>query len=189
MSKGDWKGRNIVYFVEGETEKKLIEVLKLELKSIYPGKVRKCNVVQERLRASEFIQYGREISVALVFDTDTTSTGVIDANLQSIKGLPNCCEVVCVPQVRNLEDELKYCCGLKDIRELTESRSFSDFKRDFLRMKNIGDVLMRVGFDIMRIWSRRASGVFVYVENRAEKINQRTGTPVMKVINSRKYRS
>ena len=118
-----------MYFVEGETEKKLIEVLKLELKSIYSGKVRKCNVLQERLRASEFIQYGRDISIVFIFDTDTTITGVLDVNLQFIKGLPNCREVVCIPQVRNLEDELKYSCGLKDIRDLTGSRSLSDFER------------------------------------------------------------
>ena len=161
-----------MYFVEGEMEKKLIEVLKLELKSIYPGKVRKCNVVQERLRASEFIQYGIGISVALVLDTDTTSTRVLDENLQCIKGLQNCREVICIPQVRNLEDELKYACGLQDIRELTGSRSVSDFKRDFLRKKGLGNALKQAGFDIVRLWSRCAGGVFAYLENGAEKIKK-----------------
>ena len=126
-----------MYFVEGETERKLIEALKLELGSIYSGKIRKCNVVQERLRPLEFVQYGRDISVVFLFDTDTGNAEVLKENLLRVQGLFNCREVICIPQVRNLEDELKYSCGLKDIRELTGSRSESDFKRDFLRLKNL----------------------------------------------------
>ena len=173
MTKGTWSGRSIVYLVEGETEVKLLEVLKLELRCIYPGKVRMRNVVQERLRQSEFIQYGNSVNIVFLFDTDTANADILKANLECVKELPNCHELICIPQVKNLEDELKYACGLKDIRELTCSRSIGDFKRDFLRMKNIGQILLRAGFDIQRIWSRNATGAFAVVKNEAEKIKKK----------------
>ena len=37
------------YFVEGDDEKRLIEVLKTDMRLIIPGKVQILNVVQERL--------------------------------------------------------------------------------------------------------------------------------------------
>ena len=41
------KNDRFVYFVEGDTEKRLIEVLKTDLQVIKPGKVRRLNVVEK----------------------------------------------------------------------------------------------------------------------------------------------
>ncbi len=41
-------------------------------------------------------------------------------------------EVICITQVKNLEDELLRSCDVKQIKELTGSKSNSNYKRDML---------------------------------------------------------
>jgi len=55
----------------------------------------------------------------------------------------------------NLEHELRRCCSISQIRELTGSRSNRNFKRDM-----ISD----------RFWSMQADGVYKSVKNDADKI-------------------
>jgi hypothetical protein len=43
------KSKILQYYVEGEDEKKLIEVLKTDMRLIMPGKVQILNVVQNRI--------------------------------------------------------------------------------------------------------------------------------------------
>lgn len=50
------KQKNFYYFVEGETEEKLIKVLRSELQVIYPGKIQKLNVVQEKISNARIMQ-------------------------------------------------------------------------------------------------------------------------------------
>ena len=54
------KPNTIVYFVEGETERKLIEVLKTDLQLIVPGKVRMLNPVEYRITRRDLLQYGNK---------------------------------------------------------------------------------------------------------------------------------
>ena len=120
-----------------------------------------------------FMAYGEKVSFALVFDTDAGSIERLTENLRLIRSLPNYFDVICIPQVMNFEDELKYACNIRDICELTNSRSVSDFKRDFLRLKDISQVLLSKGFDILRMWSRDAFGVYSEIKNEAYKIKKR----------------
>ena len=66
-------GRNTIYhyFVEGEDEEKLIQVLKTDLRCIIPGKVQKFNVVDKKLNKARLMSLKMGTSVVLVFDTDT----------------------------------------------------------------------------------------------------------------------
>lgn len=43
------------YYVEGEDEKKLIDVLKTDMQLIIPGKVQKFNVVEQKIRNAHLI--------------------------------------------------------------------------------------------------------------------------------------
>ncbi len=72
--------------------------------------------------------------------------------------------------MKNLENELLYSCQVKDIRELTNSRSQSDVKRDLLRLKNLAAILEKCGFSAQRLWSRNALEEFAWIENRANTI-------------------
>ena len=49
-------GKYYHYFVEGQDEEKLINVLKTDMRCIVPGKVQKFNVVQEKLTKHRIMQ-------------------------------------------------------------------------------------------------------------------------------------
>ena len=67
-----------------------------------------------------------QITSVLLFDTDNDGEGMLKKNIEKLRELPNIRDVICIPQVKNLEDELCYSCQLRDIRELTNSKSKSD---------------------------------------------------------------
>ncbi len=166
-----WSRRDILYLVEGETEKRLLKILK-DGKNVYSGRIFVCNIVQERIRPAMFMSYGTKISIAAIFDTDTSTADLLKQNISILKDLPNFQEMVCIPQVSNFEDELCYACNIRDVRVITGSRSKSDFKRDFLNAGNILQKLNRKGFDVSKLWSREASGVFSFVINESYKIKR-----------------
>ena len=139
---------------------------------IYPGKLLMYNVTQEHMREGIFLSCGQDVSFELVFDTDTRGISRLMENLELMRGLRNCREVICIPQVRNLEEELKYACNLRDVCVLTKSQSVSDFKRDFLRLRDVAEVLIANGFDIGRMWSRNAAGEYAGIMNEAHKIKK-----------------
>ena len=167
-----WNRRTIVYVVEGETEKRLIEALKTDLRIIYPGKIRIFNVTQERIKEGLFMSCGQRVSFALVFDTDRVGVMRLKDNLEIMRKLSNCQEVICIPQVKNLEEELEYACNLRDVRILTKSQSITDFKRDFLRLKDIGRVLSANNFNIAQMWSHDAVGEYAEIKNESYKIKK-----------------
>ena len=161
---------NIVYLVEGQTEKKLLETLKTEPLCIKPGRISVMNVVQERVKRALFASLHGQVTTALLFDTDNDGVTMLRTNIELLKKLPNVRDVLCVPQVKNLEDELRYSCGLKDIRELTNSKSVSDVKRDLLRLNNLGARLKQSGFSIARLWLHQVPEEFAGIENNANEV-------------------
>ena len=62
-------------------------------------------------------------------------------------------EVICIPQVRNLEDELVRACNIKNIVDLTKSLTKADYKRDLINCSNLSDRLKKCKFDITKIWA------------------------------------
>ena len=161
---------NVVYIVEGETECKLLEALRTELKCVYAGKILKHNVVQDVVKKNNFLSFTRNTLFVLVFDTDTDGVAALNQNIEILSELPNAKEVITIPQVQNLEDELCYSCRIRDIRELTRSKSWSDVKRGLLRLSSLGMRLEQSGFDIARLWSRHAQAEFADIENNADRI-------------------
>ena len=127
--------KNYCYFVEGQDEKKIIDTLKTELKLIQPGKVQIVNPVQERIKASRLNSLTMDTTIILVFDTDTSSAQILIQNINFIKSRPNISKVVCITQVRNLEDELVRSCSISHIRELTNSKSDREYKSDLINKR------------------------------------------------------
>ena len=62
-------------------------------------------------------------SVVLVFDTDTGNIDILRENIQFLRKEQNIKEVICITQVKNLEDELIRSCDIRQIKELTGSKS------------------------------------------------------------------
>ena len=89
------------YFVEGENERKLIETIKN--KYLYSGKIKVINTIQNKVSKSILRTLERETIVVLVFDTDVEKVDVLDENIKIIKNSNNVRDIICIPQIKNLE--------------------------------------------------------------------------------------
>lgn len=111
-----------------------------------------------------------DTTVVLVFDTDTDSAAILNENIKLLNAAPMVRSVICVTQVRNLEDELIRSTDIRYIRELTGSKSDSDYKRDLIKMSNLATVLVRHGFEIKQFWVKESIGAFSKISNDARLI-------------------
>ena len=67
------------YYVEGENEKKLVEVLSKEFNFIKAGKVEVLNVVEKPIKNTRIRNFKENYVIILVFDTDTNNTKTLEA--------------------------------------------------------------------------------------------------------------
>lgn len=159
------------YYVEGEDEKSILDALKSELKCIESGKVEKFNVVQNKITAARIrpLKYG--VVVVLVYDTDVeTNTEILKYNIDFLRRQSGIREVICIPQVKNLEDELKRSCKIKCIGALTNSKTTTDYKRALISCTNLGARLKKCNFNISKFWKQLPTNSFQQFGNDAEKI-------------------
>ncbi len=161
------------YYVEGQTDEKMVRILKTDLQLVVPGKVEKFNIIENELSSSRTIGLKKGTIVVLVFDTDTNNNSILDKNIKFLQEQNNISKVICITQVGNLEDELIRSCDIKEIRELTGSRSNSDFKNDMLKQNNFMNKLERKFFDFNKFWNCSASNQFSYINNEAKLIKKR----------------
>lgn len=159
------------YFVEGENEKKLIETIKN--KYLYSGKVKIINTIQNKVPNSILRTLERETVVVLVFDTDIEKIDVLDENIKLIKSSNNVKDIICIPQIKNLEGELIYSTSINKIVELLESKSKKDFKNDFNNCKNLLKKLEEKEFKISKLWSRNAKDVYMKYKNNSGIIKKK----------------
>lgn len=160
------------YYVEGEDEEKLIYTLKSDLGVIRPGKVQKLNVIEHILEDARLMTLRPRTMVVLIFDTDTGQTSILNKNLEKLKVCPVVSEIITIPQIFNLEDELIHSCNIKDITKLLGSKSKKEFKTDFNRTKNLAKKLTEHGFDINKLWSQQPLPPYQDITNQAEKIKK-----------------
>lgn len=162
--------RKYHYFVEGETEKKLIEELKKEQNLIVSGAVNVFNVVEKRFSNAIITNLQNNTIAILVFDTDKKTTGILVENIRLLKRCRSIREVWCVMQVEDLEDELVRSTDIKQIKDLIGCRSNRDFKRDFLKEKRVMLKLKEHNFTIERMWSTKPSEEYRDFQNMGSKI-------------------
>ena len=158
------------YYVEGENEEKVVNTLKSELRYIQPGKVSVFDVVKKHMTKNRLMRLKQGTVVVLVFDTDTDSAEILKENIALIKKQKAIKKLICITQVKNLEDELVRSCEIRNARELTGSRSITDYKRDLNSEKNLGAKLVSRMFDIDKFWSKEPEGVFRSITNDAKMI-------------------
>lgn len=156
------------YFVEGENERKLIETIKN--KYLYSGKIKVMNTIQNKVSKSILRTLEREIIVVLVFDTDVEKIDILDKNIELIKNSNNVRDIIYILQIKNLEDELVYSIKIKRIKDLLESKSDKDFKRDFISCNNLIKKLEEKEFKISKLWSREAKNIYKKYENKSKEI-------------------
>lgn len=163
----------VQYYVEGDDEEKLVSVLKNELRVIRPGKVQKMNVVQNEFTEMRLRPLLPGTMVVLIFDIDAGNPETLQKNLKILRGYPRVSEVVTIPQVRKLEDELVRCCNIKDITELLNSKSRSEFKSDIIKVSNLAKKLQAHGFDINKFWVGSATSPYEGITNQSDKVKIR----------------
>ena len=159
------------YFVEGENERKLIETLKN--KYLDSGKIKIINTIQNKVPNSILRTLERETVVVLVFDTDVEKIDILDENIKLIMSSNNVKDVICIPQIKNLEDELIYSTNINKIVDLLESKSKTNFKNDFNNCKNLMKKLEDKEFKISRLWSRNAVDIYKKYKNDSEVIKKK----------------
>lgn len=155
--------KNYLYLVEGETEEKLVSVLKTELQVIVPGKVQKFNILQKALQESYVRHFKPNTVVICVFDTDIDhlSLNIFNQNmkiLQNARYVVN--HVVCIPQVKNLEDELIRSTDIDHVQDLLPSLSIKEYKRDLVRINRdkLALKLQQHHFQIDKLWIKNPPG-------------------------------
>lgn len=163
------KSQYIQYYVEGDDEKRLLSVLKTEMQLIRPGNVQKFNVVEREVTPSRLRELKSKTMVVLIFDTDTEKRDILDQNIERFRGCQAVSEVVTIPQVLNLEEELVRSCHLRDIRDLFGCGG-SEFKSKFRKAQSLKEKLIRSGFDFYQLWSQPPTSAYQGIENGADKI-------------------
>lgn len=158
------------YFVEGDDEEKIVNTLKSELQLIKAGKTQKFNIIEQKLTNPRIMPLKKGTTVVLIFDTDTEKKTTLLENLKFLQRASNVSGVLCITQVKNLEDELKRSCNLKRIKDLTGSKSDKDFKRDLIKINNLDQRLHKYGFDINKFWSENDKEKYPEIKNEAYKI-------------------
>lgn len=104
-----------IYLCEGQIEKKILEIFIKEFHILIPGKLEVFNVIQDRLKTSYLAAHSKYTHFVLVFDTDTNNSTILQENLRFLQNHFSQDKIIVVPQVRNIEDELVYCCDVKHV--------------------------------------------------------------------------
>lgn len=160
------------YFVEGQDEEKIVKVLKTDLQCIVPGKVQVFNVVQQKLTKLRLMSLKPETTVILIFDTDAGNPSILLDNIKFLKSNCNVKDVLCIMQVKNLEDELIRSCDIKQIKELTGSKSNKEYKHDLIKDSNFNRKLIKHNFNLELFWNS-VDETFGNIQNDAEKVKFR----------------
>ena len=142
------------YFVEGDNEKKIVNELKG--KYLESGVVNKFNILQEKISnyvLRKFSNEKKNISI-IVYDYDVFEKNINTEKLknkleENIEILSSISEVVIIEQNKNLEDELKRAT---DVKEILNSKSNKDWKRDMLNTVNLLEKLEKKNFQISKFW-------------------------------------
>lgn len=144
-----------LYYVEGEDEKKVVDTLKKDMKLIRPGVSQVFNVVENELTNARLMTIKENTTVVLIFDTDTGNTEKVRKNIELLKKARNVKEIVCITQVKNLEDEWVRSCDVKKPQELTGSDSLTNYKRALRKITNLDKKLKEHHFDFQKFWKNQ----------------------------------
>lgn len=163
--------KNIIqYYVEGEDDKKVIDTLKTEMGLIKPGKVQVLNVVTEEITDLRLRALSPGTTVVLVFDVDAGSVDILNRNVTKLNSCSVVANVVTIPQVANLEEEILRSCDIGRIEDLLNSKSRRDFKSDLLRVTNLAAKLKEHHFNFDQFWTAAPTPPHQSIPNQSSQI-------------------
>lgn len=164
-----------IYFVEGQCEKKLLDALRQSPALVVPGKVIVYNVIQRLIPESRLYSIKPGTRVTLVFDTDKSETKYLKRNIELLRQYDSSFEIIYLSQVRNFEDEIVRSTDVIKAEHLTQSKSKSEFKSDFCKLKDSDcrQTLVRHHFDIQKIWVTGVPEDFSFFELNSSLIKMK----------------
>lgn len=154
------------YFVEGECEMVLLKALMHAEDASYgicPGKIEILNVLYQKISPTKARTIKKGTKVVFVFDTDIKKIDLLEDNIETIMNNSSLDEedIIFVQSVSSLEDELVFACErLTNIGELLGTKGREEFKKKFIKHRDIVPKLKSVGFQINKMWSRIPSEPF-----------------------------
>ena len=163
---------NCIYFVEGDCEAKLINALKQKPELLQPGKVVVLNLIQNYIPKSRLLSITSETKVVFVFDTDKKEVEHLRKNIEYIETYCKKSKLIFLPQVLNLEDELVRCTDVSEPKEITKSKSNSNFKSDFCKLTDARSTLTRHQLDVLALWTQNPPEPFTFVKNNSSQIKK-----------------
>ena len=128
-------------------------------------------MIQNRFTAARIRPLKPGVIIVFIYDTDVeTNIETLKYNIDFLRRQSGIKAVVCIPQVNNLEDELKRACSIRKIGDLTGSVTTADFKRDLISCTSLAARLKKCNFDISEMWKRIPTNKFKQFGNDVEKI-------------------
>ncbi len=142
------------YYVEGECEKHFLDTYKSGVDPVFhPGKVEVFNILTHVITQTRLINFSKNTTLVLVYDTDLSPTDIFERNLVQLKNNKNINKIIHVQSVKNFEEELVYSSDLNNINEMFNTKSVSEFKTKF-NGANITKKMKKINFDFLKIWTR-----------------------------------
>ena len=167
------KTQYVLYYVEGQDEEKLLNTLKSEMFTIKTGKVQILNVVEHQITKARLMGIRPGTLVVLVFDTDTGNVDILNKNIEALQNCASVSKIITIPQVRNLEEELVRSSNIRQIKELLNSKSNSEFKEDIIKVTNLKSKLIENRFNIDCFWTANPGAPYQHIANGAQEVKLR----------------
>lgn len=163
--------KKIVYYVEGDCEKRLLDIYKTNPHNIFvPGKVYVFNFINKIITLDRLSALSRNSTIILVYDTDVANTSNLEANIKILKD-HGFHDIIHIQSIKTFEDELVYATSIRNINEIFNTESDNEFKSKFLRISkdSIASRLKKLNFNEELIWSRKTSDPIFYKYHSKEK--------------------
>lgn len=152
--------KKVIYFVEGDCEKQLINALKKTPSLLKPGRVEVRNPVSKAFTKDLIRTLAPGTDLVLVFDIDVNDTSILSKNIENLKRYNANYGIITILQVVNFEDEIVRSTDIKHPEDLTKSKSYKNFKTDFIHASDCRSLLDNHGFDINKLWVKEANNQF-----------------------------
>ena len=162
--------KKVIYLVEGDCEKTLINALKESPSMLKPGKIYIHNPVSTILTKGLIMTFAPTSDIVLVFDTDVDETKILKENISRLIKYNASYKIITIPQVKNFEDEIFRATNVSTPTELTNSKSLSDFKRDFINVGNCRQLLSKHRFNINDLWIKTPTNLFSDIKQMSNMI-------------------
>lgn len=149
------------YYVEGGSEKKLIDEFKAINKApkFIPGKVIVFNVLCDEFTLNQLRDITETTTIIFVYDTDSVEQDKkerLKRNIEIVSSIKRVKKIIHVQSVNNFEDEILYSSDVKTIDEIFKTQGSNAFKKEFIACSNIQSKFKSINFDFDKLWSRKS---------------------------------